>query len=414
MELNSVDLPVAPSTPPLPVRLRRGAAAGAAWMSGWAGHALLFALAEHAWRALLGPQALFAALLASVTVVGALTWLAPGLAWWPSAWGPPPPESAGSDVPVGGLRALLRLSCGLAGPSDARTAAAQDTLALHSALAAPVLSVGLPLALGGPWWSLLLPVALLMLSSPWVLRACARRAARRFAQHRATLERVEAHASGRSASVVRAVLSGLVVTGLTLGACAVWCLGRPAPVRAVGACTVPAGATRVTLPGALPGTPLTVRADAQSVTLEAADGGGPGRLALGAGAGWTAWRTGLRERDEDSAPTVAWVETTAEARRVTLCSSASPEASPRAHQLTLAPAGYRLDDGVPQRVLRSPSSAALALALLLLTLVYSRFGWSALLRTHCGEGRAARAAVTWALVLGSAQLAWVLVTALGA
>jgi hypothetical protein len=92
----------------------------------------------------------------------------------------------------------------------------------------------------------------------------------------------------------------------------------------------------------------------------------------------------------------------------------------------LAPEGYRLDDRVAARVLRSRASWALGALLLLLAFGYARWGFPALLRLppeapaasptapHARAGRQlathARAALAWTLALGAAQLAWVAIT----
>lgn len=362
-------------------------------------HGLLFTLVHEAWLGLLGEAGgagVLRALLTSATVVVGLSALWPGLPWWGLALASAPLE--GERRPSA-WEVTLRLGRLLSEDPRARSEAFRAALALHAMFAAPTLGVVLALTLGGWVWAAL---ALMLLLSPILTRVVGRWVLRRYP--RAVLGSLdESPAPPRG---VTRILAGLALSTAALGLGAVMLLGVPAPTRLAGTCGTHGSVAPASIPGALPGTQLFMEASAAAVTLSAPDGGGPGRVAL-ASCHLLTCRV---------VPRHATVETREGVQVVTLCPAADEAGGGPAQQLELAPEGYRLDDGIARRVLRSRMSAALALALVLLGFAYSRWGFRALLRWSADESTPsphARVAVLWALALGGAQLAWLLVTWLG-
>lgn len=362
-------------------------------------HGLLFTLVHEAWLGLLGPAGgtgVLRALLTSATVVVGLSALWPGLPWWGLALASAPLE--GERRPSA-REVTLRLGRLLSEDPRARSEAFRAALSLHAMFAAPTLGVVLALTLGGWVWAAL---ALMLLLSPSLTRVVGRWVLRWYP--RAVLRSLdESPAPPRG---VTRILAGLALSTAALGLGAVMLLGVPAPTRLAGTCGTHGSGAPASIPGALPGTHLFMEANAAAVTLSAPDGGGPGNVPL-ATCNLLACRV---------VPRHATVETRDGVQRVTLCPAADQAGGGPAQQLELAPEGYRLDDGIARRVLRSPMSVALALALVLLGFAYSRWGFRALLRWSADESTPsphARTAARWALALGAAELAWLLVTWLG-
>lgn len=367
-------------------------------------HALLFALAYAGWFALLGPLAppgWSLGLITSASVVLALSAVWPGLPWWGLALATATRD--GQRLPA--WEVTLRLGQLLSGDRRARYEALRAALALHAMFAAPTLGVVLALELGGLVWAALV---LLVLLSPSLTLAVGRQVMRRYP--RAALTDTERMAEPPRGAV--RVLAGLALTTTSLALSAALMVAVPAPTQLAGTCEADAWGTPASIPGALPETELFIEASASEVMLSASDGGGPGSIPLA-----TCGVLGCRV-----VPARAMVEDHDQAQVVTLCPGVEHAEDAPAQQVVLAPGGYRLDDGVARRVLRSPVSVALALALVLLSFAYSRWGFRALLRwaapvdaagTEATPSTHARAAVLWALALAGGQLAWLLVTWLG-
>lgn len=406
------DAPPLPSDPPAeprpPASARSRAARALAVLVvevvGCSVHALLYALAHAGWRALgapLGAPGWSLALLTSASVVLALSALCPGLPWWGLALVTPGEDGKRPSA----WEIMLLLGQRLTRDRRARTDAFRAALATHAVLAAPALGVALALELGGWAWAAL---ALLVLVSPSLTLAAFRQAKRR--SPGAELAGAEQAAETPHGAVK--VLTGLALTTTALGIGAALLVAVPAPTRLAGTCEGRTRGTPVSLPGALPGTRLFVLASASHVTLSASDGGGPGSIPL----------VTCQVLRCSGVPARAMVEDRGDAQVVTLCPAARHAGDAPAQQVVLAPGGYRLDDGIARRVLRSPASVALALAMVLLSFAYSRWGFRALLRwaapadaagTAAAPSPHARTAVLWALALGGVQLAWLLVTWLG-
>ncbi|MBK8588502.1 MAG: hypothetical protein IPN77_05105 [Sandaracinaceae bacterium] len=385
-------------------RPRRALAVLAVDVLGCSVHALLFALASAGWFALLEPLAppgWSLTLLTSASVVLALSAVWPGLPWWGLALATATRD--GRRLPA--REVTVRLGQLLSGDRRARYEALRAALALHAMFAAPTLGVVLALELGGLVWAALV---LLVLLSPSLTLAVGRQVMRRYP--RAALTNPEQLAEP-PLNAVR-VLAGLALTTTSLALSAALMVAVPAPTQLAGTCEADAWGTPASIPGALPETELFIEANASDVTLSASDGGGPGSIPLA-----TCSVLGCRV-----VPARAMVEDHDQAQVVTLCPAVDHTEDAPAQQVVLARGGYRLDDGVARRVLRSDASVALALALVLLGFAYAPWGFRALLRWAAPAGAAgtvatpsprARTAVLWALALGGTQFAWLLVTWLG-
>lgn len=369
-------------------------------------HALLLAMVHAGWQVVLsakGSVAALTALGASAAVVVSLAMLAPSVPWWGGGLlRSPVLEETGLPA----WRVALLVGAALRDDRSCLAQARRDALILHAAFAAPSLAVAVALAVGGLTW--VLPSVVVLLSPALVLTTSQRMLRGQIANRSAlALAREEAGPPPRGVPRVMAVLA-LSSTALGIGAALL--LGVPATTRLAGTCVADAWGAHVDIPSALPGTPLFMGASADAIVLSAADGGGPGRVPLATCSALTC----------NQVPTRAVLEQSDGVLVITLCSRENAAATPQ--QLTLAPHGYRLDDGIARRVLRSPASVALALALVLLSFAYSRWGFRALLRwaaaadaagTAAAPSPHARTAVLWALALGGVQLAWLLVTWLG-
>ena len=366
-------------------------------------HALLFALVQSGVEMELGRSAMEGALphlLSSGLVIVGLAALAPGLPGWglvmmaPHSGEPARPRMA--DV-------TLQLGRRLAEDRTARRSAFGAALALHAGFALPVLSVTLALTVGGAAWAL---PALVMLLAPAIALGVGRVVRRSFAAQAGTVQ-----PGPSTPKAVRRVLMGLVLTSSALVLSVGVSMTMPAPTSGALTCEHVSGYSSISLPGALPGTRLFAEATAQSITLSAADGGGPGSFPLSTCTAFECSAVPIRAVMHG-----AGMDDVDGRLVFTLCPAA--DARGPAWTLLLAPEGYRLDDSVSERVLRSLMSVVLAWLLLLVTFAYSRLGFAALLRWSSAPEASprsphAREAMLWALALGGAQLAWLLVTWLG-
>lgn len=379
-------------------RVKRALGLVAVTALGCSVHALLFALVHSGMEPLLGPLGMggaLPALLTSALLVVGLAALAPGLPWWGLAM---KASQSGESTRGRWVDVTLQLGRQSAEDRTTRRGALRAALALHGGFALPALSVTLALTVGGVAWAL---PALVMLLSPALVLGVGRMVRRGFVARAITVQPGSSTPRGAPRALVGLVLtSGALMVGVGLS------VSVPAPTSLAGTCDDASRGTPTSLPGALPETRLFAEASAQAITLSAADGGGPGSIPLSS---CTAFAC-------STVPVRVVMQRREEALEVTLCPAV--DARGPAQRLLLAPEGYRLDDGIARRVLRSPTSVVLALVLVLLAFAYSRWGFAALLRWSSEPDASppsphARVAVLWALALCGVQLAWLLVTWLG-